>query len=765
MAVTKQGNNAHLYINSIYIGSTPSHTYQTGLSNTQNILIGVWNDHNRYFTGDIDDVRIYDRALNQREIDALFVYGEHNPEMRSLANSAFYSMYTEDMEYGSTTGASTVLSTRYGGSGGTPTSSLNQGRVSGISDWGTGAFGGSATNQAVYISAWFSDGETGNEQYGETHDWIYPCTPFNLTSDDYIIGFRVHFQSPTSYLRGLELYTLNGNQYECLAPDMTGYIYETVSYFVDPYDFYYLTGWKGNAGGIIDAIQFEFTEITFDSFGKNRLFANSAVPMPQFDEIVGSSARTYCLSAQFYSDSDPSLQCLLSTGSASTSNAFNIVKYSSHIGVMGYSDDFYPISGSLTYDITDWNHYCIAFDGTYITIYVNGEIDNVVANPSLSTAAPASQSNYMGQSNHLPNSAEPFYGLMRNLRLFPMVLTQTQIQLLNTYDNLHIIPEGVVSDLLCDQDSWTVTSSVGDYSFTTTPPCSATNIENYVPNGDCFMYYDGAGSTSWSNYTIRVTVNLATGVSGNYPHFGISFYTDPASGIDTNTPGGQKNGYMLRVNMDTQLASLDKAWTGGDHHDLAGIYSFTGDNQIEYGTDYHITLIAHDYHVIAYWNDILIIDHVETTYMTPPGTIGLFGKSGVSATFSDLEMEFQSGSFERGTYSPTHLPTPAPTSPTNNPTPAPTSNPTPSPTSNPTPAPTANPTAAPTVNPTPAPTNNPTRAPTPAPTANPTRAPTYNPTPAPTGNPTPAPTFNPTPAPTNNPTPAPTNNPTPAPTN
>eukprot|EP01084_Bolivina_argentea_P315196 546022_1 len=74
VVVTKEGNNAQLYINSIYIGSTAGHTYSTGLSNTQNILIGVWNDPNRYFNGDIDEVRIYNRALTQREIDAVYAF-------------------------------------------------------------------------------------------------------------------------------------------------------------------------------------------------------------------------------------------------------------------------------------------------------------------------------------------------------------------------------------------------------------------------------------------------------------------------------------------------------------------------------------------------------------------------------------------------------------------------------------------------------------------------------------------------------------------
>eukprot|EP01083_Nonionella_stella_P300613 1027277_1 len=73
MAVTKQADYAHLYINSVHIGSI-SHTYATGETDTQNIMIGSWNDYDRYFTGDIDEVRIYDRALNQTEIDAVYTY-------------------------------------------------------------------------------------------------------------------------------------------------------------------------------------------------------------------------------------------------------------------------------------------------------------------------------------------------------------------------------------------------------------------------------------------------------------------------------------------------------------------------------------------------------------------------------------------------------------------------------------------------------------------------------------------------------------------
>eukprot|EP01083_Nonionella_stella_P043368 116982_1 len=72
LVVTKQGNNARLYINSKFIGKTKDHRYSTGGSNKQYIMIGAWNDPNRYFEGDIGDVRIYNKAINQYEICALW---------------------------------------------------------------------------------------------------------------------------------------------------------------------------------------------------------------------------------------------------------------------------------------------------------------------------------------------------------------------------------------------------------------------------------------------------------------------------------------------------------------------------------------------------------------------------------------------------------------------------------------------------------------------------------------------------------------------
>ena len=73
--VIKTGLNAQLFINGKYVGKTENHKYETGKSNPQNVIIGGWNDHNRYYNGYIGDVRLYDTALSKTEIAALYKDG------------------------------------------------------------------------------------------------------------------------------------------------------------------------------------------------------------------------------------------------------------------------------------------------------------------------------------------------------------------------------------------------------------------------------------------------------------------------------------------------------------------------------------------------------------------------------------------------------------------------------------------------------------------------------------------------------------------
>eukprot|EP01084_Bolivina_argentea_P166154 288546_1 len=205
--------------------------------------------------------------------------------------------------------------------------------------------------------------------------------------------------------------------------------------------------------------------------------------------------------------------------------------------------------------------------------------------------------------------------------------------------------EIIASDLFCDKDNWTVTSSYGDFLFTSNSPCSATNINNTspYPSGTTFMYYDGPGSTSWSNYKIAVTVNIVP-ENGTDHRFGVSMYTDRASGLGMHPNGmifGQNDGYLLVFDYANQRAQLNKALVGKNNdHAITTQYDFPLDNQIELNTDYEIVIIIDNYHFLVYWDDILLIDYIDVTYRSPPGgTVGLYTTSGLKSTFTNMIIE------------------------------------------------------------------------------------------------------------------------------
>ncbi len=71
--VLRSGDNLTVYVNGVYDGSI-SGVESYNLNNNQNIFIGKQGDDNsnRFFDGLIDDVRIYNRALSEDEIKALY---------------------------------------------------------------------------------------------------------------------------------------------------------------------------------------------------------------------------------------------------------------------------------------------------------------------------------------------------------------------------------------------------------------------------------------------------------------------------------------------------------------------------------------------------------------------------------------------------------------------------------------------------------------------------------------------------------------------
>jgi hypothetical protein len=92
-------------------------------------------------------------------------------------------------------------------------------------------------------------------------------------------------------------------------------------------------------------------------------------------------------------------QGFIATGTPAGSQTFNLVKYGSYVGVMGYNNDFYPSSGKAIADGV-WHYVGVTFDGTNLRTYVDGALDNTSGTITYTTTG---QNNYVGMSNHVGN--------------------------------------------------------------------------------------------------------------------------------------------------------------------------------------------------------------------------------------------------------------------------------------------------------------------------------------------------------------------------
>eukprot|EP01084_Bolivina_argentea_P315195 546020_1 len=592
----------------------------------------------------------------------------------------------------------TILTSKYGGSGGTAQSALNQGRISGILDWGISTCC-NGPQYAMYIHNWTSDGITTVLNWGNGDQDTAPCNPFNLTNNDYITGYKVYYgTSGLRLVRGLIFYTLNGYSYSCLAPNINNFGNDQVSYYSQIDDFSYLTGWKGGAGAVIDYIQLQFTAMTN--------LTNGLIAHFNFDDPAqfgldssgnGNSATNYgatgtvdrfneCCAMHFDGndylkvDSPNNFPALLnsertitawfkatnggmvvSVGSAHANTPYN-EQFAFHTNNMlyggGNSNDF-TFSSASSYSSAIWYHVVVTKEGNNAQLYINSIYIGSTAGHTYSTGLSNTQNILIGVWND-PNRY--FNGDIDEVRIYNRALTQREIDAV--------------------------------YAFTPTPAPT----ENPTPlptNAPTSLPTNNPTPVPTNNPTPAPTKNpTPTPTSNPTPAPTINPTPTPTN---NPTPAPTKNPTPTPTSNPTPAPTINPTPTPTNNPTPAPTKNPTP---------------------------------TPTSNPTPAPTIN-----------------------------PTPTPTKNPTSaPTQYPTPTPTANPTLAPTKNPTPAPTKYPTPAPTQNPTEAPTNNPTPAPTqyptPTPTANPTLAPTKNPTPAPTKYPTPAPTQNPTEAPTNNPTPA-----------
>jgi len=81
VAGVNDGVNSKIYLNGIQIGSLPAGTPDTPLGSNRGIAIGGSTDGTSEFNGSIDDVRIYNRAISDDEITALYDLGKERASL------------------------------------------------------------------------------------------------------------------------------------------------------------------------------------------------------------------------------------------------------------------------------------------------------------------------------------------------------------------------------------------------------------------------------------------------------------------------------------------------------------------------------------------------------------------------------------------------------------------------------------------------------------------------------------------------------------
>jgi len=132
--------------------------------------------------------------------------------------------------------------------------------------------------------------------------------------------------------------------------------------------------------------------IVFDGMNDQVVLTSANLP------ISGNGARSIFAWIKSTSTST----CYVSTGTATNSQSFNLVKYSNNIGIMGYNLDYYPTTGSSDKNVADgnWHYVGVSFNGTNLSMYVDAILDNTSGTFTYSTTG---QNNYIARSNHVGN--------------------------------------------------------------------------------------------------------------------------------------------------------------------------------------------------------------------------------------------------------------------------------------------------------------------------------------------------------------------------
>lgn len=87
--VTRTAVDCELYVDNVSVGIGQQTTLPATLSN---VTVGAWHPAAQHFTGDLDDVRIYNRALTGAEVTELFAWrGDAVPEDIAITPGSYWN--------------------------------------------------------------------------------------------------------------------------------------------------------------------------------------------------------------------------------------------------------------------------------------------------------------------------------------------------------------------------------------------------------------------------------------------------------------------------------------------------------------------------------------------------------------------------------------------------------------------------------------------------------------------------------------------------
>lgn len=183
------------------------------------------------------------------------------------------------------------------------------------------------------------------------------------------------------------------------------------------------TGARSNTQALLDVTQNYSITLNSLTYATNNTFSfngSGDYMTPGNIAASGNAARSMFA---WVKASSAGGRCMIATGTAANSQAFNLVTYGSNkVGVMGYNNDFYPSSGANIFDNV-WHYVgAVANGSSGITTYVDGVQDNT----GTITYATAGQTNYIGKSNHV--GAESYWnGSIAGVQIYNVGLTAAQV--------------------------------------------------------------------------------------------------------------------------------------------------------------------------------------------------------------------------------------------------------------------------------------------------------------------------------------------------